>query len=309
MHSTGTRRRGLPRVRTLIALLAVMIPVAALGIASPAMAEPKGIFKIFSDCPTTEPGVTICNFAETTSGEFAIGKTAVPINKPIVLQGGGIPTGNPENENEYFLVPAKDGNSLSKVELNVPGGLLDLINCEEIKGSGFFEIIERGTCKAIFENKTTGVTATTELVANTKNPAILNLPALTNAKETGITLPVRVHLKNPLLGNSCYVGSESSPIQLHLTTGTSGTLKGKVGTVETPEEKGWEFIRLKNNSLVDNTFTAPVAEGCGEFFSFLIDPVVDSKLGLPSAAGNNKAILSGTLNTAVTEAVIASESF
>jgi hypothetical protein len=289
--------------------LLLLVPVLGLMFVSSASAAPKGIFKIFSDCPTTEPGVTICSFAETTSGEFAIGKTVVPINKPIVLQGGGIPTGNPENENEYFLVPAKDGNSLSKTELNVPGGLLDLVNCEEIKGNGLLEKLERGTCKAIFENKTTGVTATTELVANAKNPAILNLPALTNAKETGITLPVRVHLKNPLLGNGCYVGSEASPIQLHLTTGTSGTLKGKTGKEQTPEEKGWEFIRLAENSLVDNTFSAPVAEGCGELFSFLIDPIVDSKLGLPSKAGNNKAILNGTLNVATTEAVIASEGF
>jgi len=309
MHSSGTKRSRLLRRRTLIAITALMIPLGALGIAQPAMAEPKGIFKIFSDCPTTEPGVTICTFAETTSGEFAIGKTAVPINKPIILQGGGIPTGNPENENEYYLVPAKDGNSLSKTELNVPGGLLDLINCEEITGKGFFETIERNACKAIFENKTTGVTATTELVANTKNPAILNLPALTNEKETGITLPVRLHLKNPLLGSSCYVGSEASPVELHLTTGKSGTLKGKAGKEQTPEEKGYEYIRLAENTLVDNTFTAPVAEGCGEFFSFLIDPVVDSKLGLPSKSGNNKAILNGTLNVATTEAVIASESF
>ena len=36
-------------------------------------------------------------------------------------------------------------------------------------------MIERASCKAIFENKTTGVTATTELVANATNPPILNL--------------------------------------------------------------------------------------------------------------------------------------
>ena len=309
MHSTGTRRRGLPRVRTLIALLAVMIPVAALGIASPAMAEPKGIFKIFNDCPTTEPGVTLCSYAETTSGEFAIGSTKVPILKPIILQGGAIPTGNEENGKEYFLVPAKDGNSLSKTELNVPGGLLDFINCEEITGKGFFETIERETCKAFFENKTTGVTATTELVANTKNPAILDLRALTTETGTALTLPVRIHLKNPLLGGSCYVGSEASPIQLHLTTGASGTKHGSKGTPETLIEKEQRFLRVSSNSLVDNAFTVPVAEGCGEFFSFLIDPIVDGKLGLPSKAGNNVAILNGTLNASAAEAVIASESF
>jgi hypothetical protein len=92
----------------------------------------------------------------TTSGEFSIGSTKVPINQTITLQGGAVSTGK---LNEYFLLPAKDGNSLSKTALNVPGGLAGIVNCEEIKGNWFFETLERNACKAIFENKTTGVTA------------------------------------------------------------------------------------------------------------------------------------------------------
>jgi hypothetical protein len=53
----------------------------------------------------------------------------------------------------------------------------------------------------------------------------------------------------------------------------------------------------------------PVSEGCGGVFSFLIGPIINSKIGLPSPAGHNTAILSGTLNTAEAEAVIASEKF
>src|ERR1017187_4522723 len=240
------------RKRTLFAVMALAVPIAALG-ASPAFAAPKGIFSVFGDCPTSTPGVTLCQFAQTTSGEFSIGTTKVPINKTITLQGGAIPTGNPENEREYFLIPAKDGNSLSKTELNVPGGLLDFVNCKEIKGEGFFEKLERVTCEAIFENKTTGVTATTELVANAHNPAILNLSGLALEEGTALTLPVRVHLKNPLLGSSCYIGSESSPIQLHLTTGATSpplpnkSIHGKRGEAERPEEKGQSLLRLYNN--------------------------------------------------------------
>jgi hypothetical protein len=294
--------------RTRAIVVAAVALVASLAIVSTAFAEPKGIFKKYKQCPTEIPGLALCQYGETTSGEFAIGKTKVPINKPIIQQGGAIHTGG-ENPNEYFLLPAKNGESLSKTELNVPGGLLDIINCEEIKGSGFFEVIERGTCKAIFENKVTGVTATTELVANMSNPAILNLAALDEEKGTALTLPVRIHLKNPLLGETCYIGSESSPIELHLTTGTSGKLKGKLGTPTSEVEKGFESVTIFNNSLVDNTFSVPVAEGCGGFFSFLIDPVVDAKLGLPSPSGNNSAILNGSLSDAEVEAVLASEKF
>jgi hypothetical protein len=307
MRSARARRLSLT-----IAVMAVVAPLAAMAIASPALAEPKGIFKVFKDCPTEIPGNALCQFGQTTSGEFAIGTTKVPINQTITLQGGSVHTGGP-NPNEYFLLPAKDGNSLSKTELNVPGGLLGIINCEEIKGSGFFETLERNTCKAIFENKTTGVTATTELVATATNPAILDLAALSIGSGTALTLPVRVHLKNPLLGEGCYIGSEAHPIQLHLTTGTTSPplpnkpIKGNPGKFKEEVEGEFGVTVVSENSLVDNAFSTPAAEGCGGFFSFLINPIVNSKLKLPSAAGNNTAILTGTLKSAENEAVLASE--
>jgi hypothetical protein len=299
--------------RRLLVLIATAL-IASLAIVSSASAEPKGIFKKYNDCPVEDPGLALCQYGETTSGELAIGSTKIPINKTIILQGGAIPAGG-ANFNEYFLVPAKDGNTLSKTALNVPGGLAGLINCEEIKGSGLFEIIERSTCKATFENGLTGVTTTTELVANTSNPAILNLAALVEEAGTGVTLPTRAHLKNPLLGESCYIGSEAHPIQLHLTDGTTSPpepnkpIKGKFGTPSSEIEKGFESTKVIENSLVDNAFSVPVAEGCGGFFSFLLDPIINGKLGLPSASGHNTAILNGTLNTAETEAVIESEKF
>jgi hypothetical protein len=300
-------------IRRILVLIATTL-IASLAIVSSASAEPKGIFKKYNDCPTEISGVALCQYGETTSGELAIGSTKIPINKTIILQGGAVHTGG-VNANEYFLLPAKDGNSISKTELNVPGGLAGLINCEEIKGSGLFEIIERGTCKATFENGLTGVKMVTELVANTSNPAILNLAALAEEGGTAVTLPTRSHLKNPLLGEGCYIGSEAHPIQLHLTDGTTSPpgpnkpITGKLGTPETEVEHEFESIHVKENTLVDNSFSVPVAEGCGGFFSFLIDPIIDSKLGLPSASGNNTAILSGALNTAEIEAVLASEKF
>ena len=317
MRAYVSKRLAGVRKRAIIAGLAVMIPLAVLGAAPTALATPKGIFSVFADCPIATPGVVNCSYAQTTGGEFALGTTKVPINKTITLQGGEIPTGNPENPVEYFLAPAKDGNSLSKTELNVPGGLLGLVNCEEITGGGFLEKGERALCKAIFENKTTGVTATTEIAANATNPPILNEFALAREEGTALTLPVKVHLKNPLLGESCYIGSEAHPLQLHLTTGATAppkgfkSIHGSRGEAETLEEKEQIMLRLFENSLVDNTFAAPAAEGCGEFLFIkgFLDGIVNGKLKLPNTAGNNTAILNGELRTATKEAVIASEKF
>ena len=41
---------------------------------------------------------------------------------------------------------------------------------------------------------------------------------------TALGLPVKIKLSNTLLGSSCYVGSNTEPIQIDLTTGASGAL-------------------------------------------------------------------------------------
>jgi len=322
-RTAGIRRRGLA-----MAVMAFIVPVIALASASPAMAEPKGIFKIFKYCPLEyiPAGLELCSYNKTTSGEFAIGSTKVPISpQTIIQQGGEIPTGNPLNPAEYFAVPAKaPGESLSKTELEVPGGLTDIINCKEITGEFPFEKALRAWCKSFFEGKTLGVTATAELVANEKNPVLVNEFAIAREEGTGITLPLRVHLKNPLLGNSCYIGSEAHPIELHLTTGATHlekapkgwkSIHGAFGETSTPEEKGHALLRVTGNSLVDNTYSAPAPEGCGEFeflglkFTGTLDFLVEAKLKIPNNPGENSAVLNGELNTTGPAEVIASESF
>ncbi len=294
------------RRRTLVTIMASMVPLA---LASPALAvehHPKGEFAQFADCPLSNPSTNFCIFAQTESGKFVVGKKTVPIEKTITLQGGF----HKNEDTTLEFIGAEDGNTLSKTPQNVPGGLLGLINCKEIKGEGFFEKLERKTCEGIFENKLTGVTATTELAAPASAIGI-SVQNLINQKGTALSLPVKVKLNNPLLGENCYVGSNAHPIVINLTTGITSPPKpnepisGKVGTVEFNEE--FTLTTIKENSLVNNSFAAPRSEGCGGFFSFLIGPIIDGQLGLPAAAGTNTAILNGTLKDADAEAVKASE--
>jgi hypothetical protein len=296
--------RGVPVV---VVSLLVMLGV----VVSSAFAAPQGIFSIYAQCPTGTPGVTLCVFGQTTSGELSIGSTEVPIDKTITVQGGAIPTGNPEDPREYFLVPAQNGESLSKTELNVPGGLLNKGDCGEIRGRGFLERIARGACRAIARSRATWLTATTELLASEKDPAVFDFGAL--ARETGaaLTLPVRIHLKNPFLGKACYIGSPTNPIQLHLTTGASGNAHGKLGEVETLEEQEQLQLRVFDNSLVDNSFAAPGAEGCGDlgFIKGYLDSIIDAKLKIPNNPGANTVVLNGELKAATPEAILASETF
>jgi len=276
--------------------------------AVPALAkEPTGDFAVFKQCPRFTAGVEFCLYAQTKSGEVTLNKQTVPIEKTITLQGGF--SVNQETFAETF-VGAINGETLSKTPQKVPGGLLGLVKCNEIKGEGILEKIARGTCEAIFENKTTGVTAVTEL-ARPASEIGLSTENLENREGAALTLPLKIHLENPLLGSECYVGSSANPVLLKLTTGTTAPnppntpISGKVGTISAKDE--FDFLEISNNTLVDNAFAAPEATGCGGIFAFLIDPLVNSKIGLPSADGHNTAIENNTLKQGVAKAVIASE--
>jgi hypothetical protein len=289
-----------------VALFASLVVLASASSALATEHHPKGDYAQFNQCPLSNSATNFCLFAQTESGEFIVGKKTVPIKNTITLQGGIHQVLNEELEivgTEF--IGAENGVTLSDPGQSVPGGLAGLVNCYEI--SNFFE---RLACEVIFENKVTGVTATTQLAAPASSIGI-NLNNLIGGSGTALSLPVKVKLDNPLFGSSCYIGSNAAPIPLPLTTGTTSPplpnkpITGKVGTVEFKNE--FALTIVKENTLVNNSFAAPGAEGCGGFFSFLIDPLVNAKLGIPAAAGHNTAILNGTLKNAIATAVKASE--
>ena len=285
-------------------ILALVMPISTLGLASPALAtehHPTGPFAPFADCPLSNSEVTQCVVASTTSGEFTVGKRTVPINKTITLQGGTIPN---RETGELTFVGAENGETLSKTALYVPGGLFGIKPPESWPPEAkerFEEMINKGL---------TGVTETTEL-AGPASEIKLSTSNLIFEEGIALQLPVKIKLSNYLLGNSCYVGSESDPIILKLTTGTTEPpepnkpIKGSRGELKIEEEGA--LVILNGGSLVDNAFAAPGAEGCGEPFSALVDKLVNSAFGVPAAAGYNTAILTGKLEQGYAPAVKASE--
>ncbi|MHB8242513.1 MAG: hypothetical protein ACYDHN_11030 [Solirubrobacteraceae bacterium] len=278
---------------TLSLAMVIATALAALVGTSSAMATPTGEYAVFADCPLSNSSLSACVQAKTESGEFIVGKETVPITKAITLQGGFIE--NEETEAITF-VAAADGNTLSKTPQPVPGGLAGLFACKEISN-----IIERIACEVTFENGVTGVNATTELAAPASSIG-LNESNLLGETGTALSLPVKVHLENPFLGSECYIGSNSSPIVINFTTGTTSPpapnkpIKGSAGTTSVNSEG--TILTISKNSLVNNSFAAPGTSGCGGIFSFLLDPLINLKLGLPSSAGHNTAILNGTLKQA-----------
>jgi hypothetical protein len=131
-------------------------------------------------------------------------------------------------------------------------------------------------------------------------PAV-NLGNLLTAKGAGLTLPIDVLISTPtgILGPSCTIASASTPIVLHLTTGTTKPpapnkpITGSSGSLSaTPNG----LITISGLKLVDNAFAVAGANNCGPHG--IADPVLNLDKGLPSAAGSNAAILAGTAYTA-----------
>jgi hypothetical protein len=298
-----SKRRGSRFIASLVAATAASLAILAF-VSSAFALKPTGDFVNFGNCPTKVTGVNFCVFATTTSGEFKIKKTAVPITKTITLQGGII-----EDEAtgaETWVNAANGAETISLTPQTVPGGLLKIV-APEFFGEPLSKIFNEFINKGI-----TGVTATTELVGTIK----INRQALLEGAPNALTLPVRVHLENEFLGPKCYVGSSSKPVNVELTTGTTSPpppntpITGSLGEPEFKDE--FTLLILRKNSLVNNTFSAPKSEGCGSqilfgIFTGIIDAAVDSQLELPSASGSNTAILSGTLENAAASAVVASE--
>jgi hypothetical protein len=283
-------------------ILAGVLLVVLAAQAAPASAAPKGEFAKFAKCPVTNPAINECVYAETTSGSFVMGKKTVPIVNPVVLQGG---TKLVTFAEDLSLVAATDGNTLTKAPQPVPGGLLG------VTAPTWWPKFLQDLFNETINNGFTGVTATVELAAPASSVK-LNLLNVLTASGTAISLPVKVKLDNPFLGSSCYIGSNSSPINLKLTTGTTAPpapnkpISGNPGEFGTVAEG--LIVALKNNKLVDNSFAAPGANGCGGIlFSWAVDPFVNSIVGVPSAAGTNTAILEGNTYLTSTENVIASE--
>ncbi len=262
--------------------------------------HPKGEFAQFNECPLNTATVFACIFSESSGGFFQIGSKTVPLKNPVVLQGG-----LEFNEvGKEFFVGAENGETLSKTPQPVPGGLLG------VEAPKWWPIWLQNWFNEQINNGFTGVTATVEL-AGPASGITVNVINLLFEEGTALSLPAKIKLSNPLLGSSCYIGSNSNPVVIDFTSGETSPpppnepIHGSAGTPEINEAE--TLVTLSGGSLVNNSFAAPGVSGCGGIFSFFINPLVNSLVGLPSPAGTNSAVLEGKLQEAIAAAVKASE--
>jgi hypothetical protein len=282
-----------------LAAIALAIGVATISSSSAVASAPTGDYAQFQYCPYQNTAVNACLRSVTTSGAMKLGTSTVPITNPITLQGGF--TYDDATGLTQWFNAGNGGVTLSSSPQNVPGGLAGLVN-----PGGFLGLLEQA-----FENavaSANGVTATAELAGNVQ----FNYINLLFQSGPAVTLPLKVKLDNPFLGSNCYIGSNSSPVTLQLTVGTTsppaGTapIQGSPG-VQTTDDLG-TIAYATGIKLVDNAFSVPAATNCGATFIDrpLVTAAVNLKQGLPSPAGNNYAIQQGNSAIADTPPIRAS---
>lgn len=247
------------------AIAAAILAVAMLAPAAQATTPAPG-YEAFAGCPSPaeKPNYEFCLRSTVTEGHFQMGNKDVPITNPIVLSGGV------EEELKNFAYNSKGG--MPPVKQKVPGGVIGL--------TGLTWLLEFLGSEALT------LYAATELAGQ---PVFVD--------SSLIQLPIKVHLINSVLGSKCYVGSNTSPINLTLTTGTTSPPAPNKPISGFGPELGFEPARqilLLDGTYVDNSFSAPGANGCVlTLFGFIpisINGLVNEQSGLPAAAGTNETI-------------------
>lgn len=256
------------QLRLLAMLAAAIVAFAAAAPAAGAETPAPG-YAQFAGCPSPKsenPAISACIRSDITGGKIKIGNKSVPISKPLVLSGGT------ELEGVNFSYSPKGG--LSPTKLLVPGGVIGLTGLDWLVN---FLSIEQ-----------------LQLYAEAQ---LAGTPQILGPEH--VKLPIKVHLINPVLGNNCFVGSNSNPIQLDLITGTTAPpapAKPITGHPLTSFEfdRALEIFRAQGGTFVDNSFSAPGASGCQlTLFGFIpvgLNSAVNLASGLPAAAGTNETV-------------------
>jgi hypothetical protein len=264
--------------KLMVAAVAALALTAMVAPAASHAATPAPGFGQFAGCPSAaeNPAITGCIRATIKSGHFKMGTKNVPITKPIILSGGV------NSEFQGFSANSKGG--LLPAEQLVPGGIIGLTGLDWLVNFLNIDALQLG--------------AVTEIAGQ---PVI----------GEKFTLPIRVHLINPVLGKNCYVGSFTNPIKLELTQGTTSPpppnkpITGQ--TFESVSEDANGIATFKNAIFVDNSFAAPGATGCTlTLFGFIpisINGLVNSQSGLPSPAGNNTTVQNTDMEIAASNLV------
>jgi hypothetical protein len=265
----GTALRRVARWTSASAVVVASLLVSVAAQPAGAASLPANLAK-FANCPLDNPAVSVCLYSSTSSTTFDIGSTTLTSKSPTTISLGL--AFNAEDQ-AIAVLPDNGTQALNASPIPLPGGLLG---------------IPGGPSSGPL-----AVTVTPQMVGL---PGV-NLGAILAKNGAGFTFPIDVLISNSsgLLGSDCTIGDAANPITLNLTTGKTDppapntSISGSLGKLKSTNSG---LLTIKGLRLVDNAFAVPGADNCGT--GGILDEVLDLDKSLPSAAGNNTAILAGS---------------
>ncbi|OLT14273.1 hypothetical protein BJF79_19225 [Actinomadura sp. CNU-125] len=229
--------------------------------AAPAVADEEAIPEFsFEDCPALPEGADPlfwgCTVAEITGGRLKLGGIDQEIEQPITMVYAN---GFDVHTFEQTVI----WQSLESEPLRVEGGILG------IPGSDFLPIMQ--------------------IHAQPQIAGELELNPDQGASRVRMRPHMKISVQNPLLGDSCTIGTDENPITIDLGDAPTDPPPPNEPISGTPFEvvQTTPFV-VNKTTMVDNAFAVPKSSNCGPFGWF--NGIVDWQAGLPSAAGNNTAV-------------------
>ncbi|ATY99191.1 hypothetical protein G6W61_03120 [Streptomyces sp. KAI-26] len=275
--------------RTRIGVLAALTAFSAVLSTGSAAAQTQlnGDWAPFDRCPVDAPAmlaadgietIATCIASSSATGSITLGKSQVPTGNTD-LQLGVVQRSDGTNT---LVAPA--GGALTADQATVPGGLLGLMCPSSVP---FVSAI----CRQLTDNNLNRITATIEPAGA---PRDFNMVAAFSTGEPILTIPVRIHLKNPFLGDKCYIGTTADPVLLRPQNLNAPSLSLQRFAADGTRDDEGEMGRytFSGADQGDATFAVPGASGCG--VAGLLDWAVNLKTGLPSASGKNSVKLDNT---------------
>ncbi|MFE6224116.1 hypothetical protein [Streptomyces sp. NPDC057854] len=272
-----------------VAALTALGSFASLGTATAAAPVLNGGWGPSTRCPVDAPAMLATDGLDTSpqcvvsyslSGSIKLGNTTVTTGKTN-LQIGVV-----QNADGTNSVTGPAGGALIADSATVPGGLMGLMCPSDIP---FITDI----CRQLSDASLNKITATMESAGT---PSNFDQIAGVLTDQPIVTIPVRIRLQNPFLGDNCYIGTKSDPILLRIKNRTAPEfgVERFDGDGTANEEGDMSRLNLLGATQYDDSFAVPGASGCGLGWFGIIDAAVNLKTGLPSPAGRNQLTLNNT---------------
>jgi hypothetical protein len=287
------------------ALIAVGVPALALSahpastagtLAGSGYPPPGGIYTGITNCPVKNPvmsesnSFTACTLGDATGGSIKLGTINTQVTEPVNVQFGFY-----QNTQQTFyadVLPPPQGLSaqlVTKPDL-IPESLTTALGCATATDPTIQQICQTAQARGGAYN---------QVYALAESDG-----AITNFNLLSWTQPVMFKLINPLLGNTCSIGTFGHPIVLkpQLSVGPGG------GLTETPDPNPAKHpdtfvLGITGAVATAKGFSAPGVTGCGPggVANIAVNAALDASSGLPAARGNSLT-LNGTFNVAATSA-------